>query len=421
MDASASNRLFRRDSNCVTCPNTLPPCNCTQHEMCQEISRSCSQCATRTCIPNQPPQSTSTAVSSGSKVSSSSNVGAIAGGVIGGCVALALLGFLIWWFVIRKRRQEQEEEKSNFGGNMQARRSVASVASTALTRTSNVIQIAYIPGVTNRSPPDSPRTLVPPIPPIPSAYPSNSSSPAFAEEQHFFMPGDIRDSRYSEMSGARHSIATSLARSSVATTIYGANAVASPISAQKAFGGRAAMVSVRSGSTTPGDSGSPNVAEAPMVPPFPNAQLSHVGMGNSSIIARSVVARPVNVRRPSKKVPVVSEETKEPNQPTEPPSSAASKPATKNDDNSPSAQMGPFSDMRPTLIVSDLPSVDGAVSSARNSRIGSINSNHRQRSSVGSSRLYQEAPTNMPNLSTAKDSSTERSESPFSDVHAVKE
>jgi hypothetical protein len=241
---------------------------------------------------------------------SGSNAGAIAGGVIGGLAFISIVTFLVWWFLIRKRRQaqaEEEQEKSSFRQERQSRRSMNSIASTVLTRASNIIQIAYIPGVTNRSPPDTPGTLVPPVPPLPSAHAS-----AYGDDQHFFMPGDLRDSHYSDMTTDRRSIATSLARSSVATTIYRNDAIVSPMPALQALRGKAAVVSVKSGANTPIDTLSVRTMDIPGVPTITEAQLKKanaVGPTNSSIVARSVVARPVNVKKPSPpKVPTVSEE-----------------------------------------------------------------------------------------------------------------
>jgi protein OPY2 len=126
---------------------------------------------------------------------------------------------------------------------------VASIASTVLTRASNIIQIAYIPGVTNRSTPSTPAPLVPPVPPIPVALTSPTDSAAGYEDQHFFMPGDLRDSTYSGMTDR-----TSYARNSVASAIYGKNAIVSHVPAQTVIRGKAAVVSVKSsGANTPGD------------------------------------------------------------------------------------------------------------------------------------------------------------------------
>lgn len=141
-----------------------------------------------------------------------------------------------------------------------------SIASTVLTRASNIIQIAYIPGVTNRATPTSPTLLVPPVPPIPIATSgSQAGTPNSTEDQHFFVPGDLRDSVCSGVSGytdrtsyARTSYAP---RSSVASTIYGkAGVVVTP--AQTGMRAKAAVVSVKS----LGSNGSGGEGAAPPVP-----------------------------------------------------------------------------------------------------------------------------------------------------------
>lgn len=118
---------------------------------------------------------------------------------------------------------------------------VQSIASSVMTRASNIIQIAYIPGVTNRSAPSTPGLLVPPVPPIPIAL-SGHNTPSY-EDQHFFMPGDLRDSTYSGMTMDRLSYAPT--RASVASTIYGKQAVV-PMPAQTVMRGKAAVISVKS-------------------------------------------------------------------------------------------------------------------------------------------------------------------------------
>lgn len=248
---------------------------------------SCDECATTKCV------------STGSKPSDSggSDTGAIAGGVIGGVAAVALIVFLVWWFVIRKKRLERQEAEKN--GSFAANRSERqSIASTVLTRASNVIQIAYIPGVTNRSPPQTPSTLVPPVPPLPGATP----------DQHFFMPGDLRDSSWTTTTG-HQSISPTL-RSSVATTIYRNDAIVSAMPAQQIQRSRAAVVSIHNGGAgpnAPGDDSPVAVtvtpADAPAVPVITPAQLARAEAvkGNSSCVARSVTAKPVMVRGPSVK------------------------------------------------------------------------------------------------------------------------
>lgn len=175
---------------------------------------------------------------------------------------MAIAVYLLWRFCVKNKRSSYEmeytdqytddgtEAEKDFASRRDARASthtVGSIASSVMTRASNIIQIAYIPGVTNRSAPSTPGLLVPPVPPIPIAL-SNTSTPSY-EDQHFFMPGDLRDSTYSGISYAP--------RSSVASTVYGKNAVVSPTPAQTVVRGKAAVISVKSsanstaGDTTP--------------------------------------------------------------------------------------------------------------------------------------------------------------------------
>ncbi|KAL4895320.1 hypothetical protein BDV59DRAFT_173671 [Aspergillus ambiguus] len=294
--ALSGRSLFKR---CVQCSNSAPSCpSCEDGSVCTMISRSCDQCATTRCVPTS--SSSSDDSQNNSSDGGGSNAGAIAGGVIGGIAAVAIITFLVWWFFIRKKRKEYAEqggnaaEKTNnpaFNDARQSRKSTHSIASTVLTRASNVIQIAYIPGVTNRSPPETP--LVPPVPPLPGAAP----------DQHFFMPGDLRDSSWSDMTTDTRSIAPSL-RSSVATTIYRNNAIVSPMPAQQAMRTRAAVVSIHNGGNGPDGTLAP--PDAPAVPAITPAQLAKAGVtesnSNSSIVARTVTAKPVMVKGSAKKV-----------------------------------------------------------------------------------------------------------------------
>ncbi|KAI9694797.1 MAG: hypothetical protein M1822_000413 [Bathelium mastoideum] len=230
------------------------------------------------------------------------NVGAIAGGVVGGVVFIALLTFLVWKFIIKPRRdqyddnwQEEEYEQepkpgeendaaNNFTMQRDARASthtVGSIASTVFTRASNVIQIAYIPGITNRGL-ESPGVLVPPVPPIPAmgspAHSPYASQRADTEsESHYFMPSDLRGSTYSADSDSRsahhqrQSITPSLARTSMASTVYRNNAIISPVPAQSAVRGKAAVVSVKSGSSS-GDN-TPAITS----PPVPSLDYARIG------------------------------------------------------------------------------------------------------------------------------------------------
>ncbi|KAI1836442.1 hypothetical protein DTO006G1_2651 [Penicillium roqueforti] len=278
--------VFKR---CKQCETTSPACPaCPDGSICTMTAPSCDACATTKCV------STGAAPSN----SGGTDTGAIAGGVVGGVAAIAIVVFLIWWFIIRKKRLERQEAEKN-GSFAAARSERRSIASTVLTRASNVIQIAYIPGVTNRSPPQTPSTLMPPIPPLPGATP----------DQHFFMPGDLRDSSWTTTTG-HQSISPTL-RSSVATTIYRNDAIVSAVPAQQIQRTRAAVVSIHNGgpgsANAPGDDSPVTVtitpADAPAVPAITPAQLARAEAvkGNSSCIARSVTAKPVMVRGPSVK------------------------------------------------------------------------------------------------------------------------
>ena len=248
-----------------------------------------------------------------------SPAGPIAGGVIGGVAFVIIATFLVWRFCIKKRREQFDENEWHEGGTgmeksgeefaMQrdARASthtVGSIASTVLTRASNIIQIAYIPGVTNRSVDASPDHLVPPVPPIPAASPSNSTvtTPQPGQDQHFFMPSDLRDSRYSgytddgRSSCARSSVAPSMMRSSVATTTYQHNAVINPIPAQTATRAQAVAVSVKSSGKN-----SPIDTPRSVTPPVPTIDYQRHGSirrnPSGPMVARLGVPRAVTVTR----------------------------------------------------------------------------------------------------------------------------
>ncbi|KAL2855352.1 hypothetical protein BJY01DRAFT_10905 [Aspergillus pseudoustus] len=290
--------LTARDTQCKECPSSAPTCPaCPSGTRCTMTAQSCTQCASVECVK----VASGSSESQGSSSGGGSNTGAIAGGVVGGVAVVGIVVFLIWWFVIRKKRNQQRENTSEKASSYvadrtdpasgQSRKSTHSIASTVLTRASNVIQIAYIPGVTNRSPPDTP--LVPPVPPLPGASP----------DQHFFMPGDLRDSSWSDMTTDRRSMANTL-RSSVATTIYRNDAIVSPMPAQQAMRTRAAVVSIHNGGN-PQPSAQNLTPDAPAVPAITQAQLAKAGVtdanSKSSIVARTVTAKPVMVKTFGKK------------------------------------------------------------------------------------------------------------------------
>ncbi|KAI9715514.1 MAG: hypothetical protein M1828_000821 [Chrysothrix sp. TS-e1954] len=176
--------------------------------------------------------------------------------------------------------EEYSDDKEGFDDgyrpSRQAHRSahsVRSMASTVMTRASNVIQIAFIPGITDRSGSDGPNSAIPPVPPVPleladtqpaTPYSARQIPPSpytdTASTDHYFMPQDLRQSRFSEFSdesdnrSTRHySIASSLARASFASGVYGYghSTVSPPV--QIAQSGKANVVSVSSSQrATPG-------------------------------------------------------------------------------------------------------------------------------------------------------------------------
>ena len=306
-DLEASLRtLFRR---CVQCPNASPICpSCPSGQTCALSTQSCTACASTSCVAKA---SIAPPTSSSPSTSSQSAAGPIAGGVVGGIVVVMAVTYLVWRFCIKKRREQFEEnawpdeasgvEKGGdqFSFQRDARASthtVGSIASTVYTRASNIIQIAYIPGVTNRSIESSPE-LIPPVPPIPAASPgltSTASSPHIpGQDQHFFMPSDLRDSTYSGYTN-RTSMAQSMgARSSVATTIYRNNAVVNPVPAQTITQGKAIPISVKSSSK---NSPQPSRPPSPPMPTITQPRQAQMQLNTkSSIVGRMATPKTVTV------------------------------------------------------------------------------------------------------------------------------
>lgn len=308
--------LFRRCANCAPTP---PPCpSCASDEVCSLISGGCNTCAVTLCqkIGAQP-----TISPSAGGGGSGPNVGAIAGGVIGGVVMVCLMTYLVYRFCVKKRRQAYSEsdwpetatmEKSGDESMMHrdaraSMHSLRSIASTIQTRASNIIQIAYIPGVTNRSV-DSTPDLIPPVPPIPAMSPANSTvtTPLPGQDQHFFMPSDLRDSTYSDYtvdhrtSYARSSMAPSMARGSVPSTAYRGSAVVNAIPAQTAIRGRANPVAVRSnGKNSPVDTPRSHTPPVPVMDRQRHAPRGEPIQTNttSPIVARLGIPKAVNVKK----------------------------------------------------------------------------------------------------------------------------
>ncbi|KAK6514315.1 hypothetical protein TWF506_008711 [Arthrobotrys conoides] len=287
--------IFKRQANCVTCPNDPPSCKtqiCDEGLTCVLQVQSCNACATTICqrltkAPTNAPQQ------------ANNKPGAPVGAIVGGVFAFVVVVCVAAFFLIRRNKKKQKEayeasvaawavEKDNnsYGGLRDARQStqsIGSIASTVLTRASNVIQIAYIPGVTNRSNPNSPGLLgVPPVPSIPGQHLSQDGG------DHFFSANDIaRQSVWSTNSG--YTIGTD-PRASVATTIYRSNAIVSPLAATATVvRAKPAVVQVKS-SPAISTSSSPNLS-ATNTPPVPSIDLSRFQTGDG-MLAPGMADRP---------------------------------------------------------------------------------------------------------------------------------
>lgn len=246
------------------------PASCPSGQTCSFSIQSCQECPKAFCRASE----ASNGGDKSPKKDDGPSAGPIAGGVIGGVAVIAIITYLVWRFLIKPKRasrvdthhsiyeadsspQRGVEKSNNTGlGRRASTHTVHSIASTVLTRASNIIQIAYIPGVTNRATPTSPDVLVPPVPPIPVHH-SEDGNDSDRNDQHFFVPGDLRDSTYSGFSATtdRTSYArTSYApRSSIASTIYGKQAQVQTAS-QAGMRAKPTVVSVKSngnGSTPP--------------------------------------------------------------------------------------------------------------------------------------------------------------------------
>ncbi|KAH6647310.1 hypothetical protein EV126DRAFT_447562 [Verticillium dahliae] len=198
MAASDSNLYFR------SLEELSSGVTCSSGEVCTFTVPTCNSCAKAVCRKDA-------TVAPEDKSDKKPNTGAIAGGVV-------------------------VEAEKEFGARRDKRSSVHtvhSIASTVLTRASNntdrLHPRCYESRYTDFA--NSARTPVPPIPMHASSL--ASSSPSY-EDQHFFVPGDLRDSTYS-----------GLIAPSIASTIYGKNAVV-VAPAQTGMRAKAAMVSVKS-------------------------------------------------------------------------------------------------------------------------------------------------------------------------------
>lgn len=374
----------------------------------------CSQCPRSFCSKDTTPIGNGGDSGGGDKGSSGPSAGPIAGGVIGGLAAIAIITYLIWRFVIKPKRasnphQSVYETEANPSRSIEkdnasrmTRRSsthtVHSIASTVLTRASNIIQIAYIPGVTNRATPTSPTVLVPPVPPIPMQH-SEGSRDSAQDDQHFFVPGNLRDSTYSGISS--FSDRTSYApRSSIASTIYGKQAqIQTP--AQTGMRAKPTVVSVKSAGTS-----SPNTPPVPSIdferfgPGRPESAASNFSVGstylNNANTAQHGRAQVVKLGSGLKKIEIAARSDASVSSTSlASASSKASSGAIPIVAESPSSDQGPFSDPP-----------ERKVNVISTPTLGSVMEEAEERRGVDK---------------TDRPGSGDRGRSPFSDAHATKD
>ncbi|VVT54611.1 uncharacterized protein SAPINGB_P004162 [Magnusiomyces paraingens] len=215
----ALKNLFQRA--CVVCSD-VPSCpTCSDDEICQMTTQSCDSCPTTYCAKVSTTSSSSSSSSSSTttttnttSTSSSSDTGAIVGGAVGGVAAIAIVVALVWWFYVRPRRrnrhnaylaanssalgtepvqameggpleygayaedemQEKEQNtKEQIPGDRTTTMSQFSISTASLDRSSTVIPIAYIPGVTTRVGLTAALTPIPGTPPSSVGTPDRSS------------------------------------------------------------------------------------------------------------------------------------------------------------------------------------------------------------------------------------------------------
>jgi hypothetical protein len=227
---------------------------------------------------------------------------------------------------------------------------------------------------------------VPPVPPIPIALSSASSSPRH-ENEHFFMPGNLRDSTYSGISDR-----TSYARNSVASTIYGKNAVVSPVPAQTVMRGKAAVVSVKSNGASSGD----------LAPPVPSVDYGKYGANGPPSPAFSVGSTFLNSATAATQMkPQVVRVAH---------GSAQNPPRVVVTDDDASRETGHLRDSNAITIIDDTPSIEqgpfGDPASARHQSNGSL-----------SAIIEEAAKKSHGDGSVAKGEDA----TPFGDEHEVKE
>ncbi|PHH66950.1 hypothetical protein CDD81_5302 [Ophiocordyceps australis] len=408
-------RSVPQKRGCVQCDSTskLTCPQCPQGQVCQyTIPVDCTQCARSICMPDDSPQPSNNGGNGGGNGPSA---GPIAGGVIGGIAFIAIVTYLVWRFLIRPKRSRipqsiyepavnsaRDVEKDNASRitHRSSTHTVHSIASTVLTRASNIIQIAYIPGVTNRATPTSPTVLVPPVPPIPLHHADGSRSPN-PDDQHFFVPGNLRDSTYSGISefSDRASYAH---RSSIASTIYGRQAQVQ-VPAQTGMRAKPTVVSVKSGS-----------ASGLSTPPVPSIDYDRFGAGRpkssaSALSVGSALVNNANTATPARaQVVKLGGGPKKVEVGAKPDASNASTLSTAETLSPPTRETGSLTTPSESAAADQGPFADPPFSQKPSM------------STLGAVIEDEEGEERAENNSTKRPGSSERGRSPFGDEHATK-
>lgn len=165
VDTASQTRVmfFFHKRDCVVC-NTLPSCpRCKADEECLLTTQTCESCPKTYCS-NKALASQGISPSHNKK---SSTTGGIIGGIIGGLAVLAIIVVLWKYYQTRhstkkainefkadeKSLQVDSNSPSHENDNNEATESGSTISSFSFTRSSNVIPVAYIPGVTTRQTP----------------------------------------------------------------------------------------------------------------------------------------------------------------------------------------------------------------------------------------------------------------------------
>ncbi|EGU88940.1 hypothetical protein HZS61_004977 [Fusarium oxysporum f. sp. conglutinans] len=141
-------------------------------------------------------------------------IGGIIGGIIASIVIIFAATYLVWRFYIKPKRsqsptsihvedmdpmQGSEKDAASRRTSLLSTHTVHSMAPTILTRASNIIQIAYIPCVTNRAALMSSKRVVSSVPLAPMRHTEGNRGHE-NNDQHFFFPCDLQGSTHSNLS-----------------------------------------------------------------------------------------------------------------------------------------------------------------------------------------------------------------------------